>query len=234
MIDVSSYCRAIESYLCQKNAGHLIRVVGPSFEMVSGWAERGVPLKVAYRGVDRYCERYYAKGNRRRPVRIEFCEPDVLDAFDEWQRAVGVAPAHTADDTAEAEPRKPPLAQHLERALARLSGGVSRDRSTAFNDAIAGVTRELTRLGADAGHARGEARASLIDRVRALDMELMQAAVSEIESEPVRADALKREAEEELAPFRGRMAPDVRERSLAAAYQRLVREALGLPVVTYE
>ena len=35
---VDEYCREIETYLCQKNDGHLIRVVGPSFEIVSGWA----------------------------------------------------------------------------------------------------------------------------------------------------------------------------------------------------
>ena len=87
------YCRAIESYLCRKNDGHLIRIVGPSFELVAGWAEQGVPFKVACRGIDRYFERYYAKEGRRRPVRIEFCEADVLDVFDEWKRAVGVSVA---------------------------------------------------------------------------------------------------------------------------------------------
>ena len=40
---VDEYCRAIETYLCQKNDGHLIRVVGPSFEIVAGWATTGVP-----------------------------------------------------------------------------------------------------------------------------------------------------------------------------------------------
>jgi hypothetical protein len=30
------------------------------------------------------------------------------------------------------------------------------------------------------------------------------------------------------------MAPDVREKALGAAFQRLVREALGLPSLTYE
>jgi len=68
--DPADYCRQIEAYLCGKNEGHLIRIVGPAFEMVCGWAQRGVPLKVAFRGIDRYCERYYAKGARRRPVRI--------------------------------------------------------------------------------------------------------------------------------------------------------------------
>ena len=57
---------------------------------MSGWAAQGVPLKVACSGIDRYFERYYRKGPRRRPVKIDFCEADVLDVFDEWRRAVGV------------------------------------------------------------------------------------------------------------------------------------------------
>ena len=85
------YCRQLETYLCRKNDGHLIRIVGPAFEQVCGWAARGIPLKIAMRGIDRYFERYYAKGPRRRPVRIEFCEADVLDVFDEWRKSVGVS-----------------------------------------------------------------------------------------------------------------------------------------------
>jgi hypothetical protein len=91
VIEVDSYCRELEGYLCRKNDGHLIRITGPAFEQVQGWAHQGIPLKVAEAGIDRYFERYYRKGPRRRPVRIEFCEADVLDAFDDWRRAVGVA-----------------------------------------------------------------------------------------------------------------------------------------------
>src|SRR5690349_16872257 len=114
--EISSYCREIETYLCRKNDGHLIRVVGPSFEVVSRWAAGGVPLKVACRGIDRYFERYYRSGPRRRPVKIDFCEADVLDVFDEWRRAIGVTSAPlqsrdarepadgTADQTADETP----------------------------------------------------------------------------------------------------------------------------------
>jgi hypothetical protein len=58
----AEYCREIETYLCQKNEGHLIRVVGPAFDVVSRWEQDGIPLKVAYRGIDRYFERYYRQG----------------------------------------------------------------------------------------------------------------------------------------------------------------------------
>jgi len=58
---IAEFCREIETYLCRKNDGHLIRVTGPSFDLVAGWAARGVPLKIAFKGIDRYFERYYAK-----------------------------------------------------------------------------------------------------------------------------------------------------------------------------
>src|SRR6266550_6429328 len=98
---LADYCRQLEDYLCRKNEGHLIRIVGPAFDQVCGWAARGIPLKLAMSGVDRYFDRYYAKGPRRRPVRIEFCEADVLDVFDEWRRSVGVSGASRAGESRE-------------------------------------------------------------------------------------------------------------------------------------
>ena len=40
MIDVESYARNLEAYLCRKNDGHLIRITGPAFEQVQGWASQ--------------------------------------------------------------------------------------------------------------------------------------------------------------------------------------------------
>ena len=86
-MNTGAYCRAVESHLCRKNDGHLIRIVGPAFELVCGWEEAGIPISVVERAIDRRYARYYASGPKRRPVRIEYCEPDVLDTFDEWRRS---------------------------------------------------------------------------------------------------------------------------------------------------
>jgi len=123
--ETTDYCRSIETYLCRKNDGHLIRVVGPSFDLVAGWETQGMPLNVAYSGIDRCFERHARKGPRRRPMKIDFCEADVLDAFDEWRRAVGLPqdidqPA--SDDLADQDrPRRGSLPAHLERVVMRLT-----------------------------------------------------------------------------------------------------------------
>jgi hypothetical protein len=232
-LNPSEYCREIETYLTRKNEGHLIRIVGPAFEQVCGWATQGIPLKIAFRGIDQYCERYYAKGPRRRPVRIEFCEADILDLFDAWRRAVGVATDQRGEAGAEPAPRKPALAAHIERVIARLTslraGG---KRSPGFDDAVDASVRELDRLVADARTARGEQRARIVDRLIALDRQMMDAATREVDA--ATAAALKREAEAELAPFGARMAPDARAQAALAAFERLLRESLGLPVIRHE
>src|SRR5512145_1756240 len=140
--DPAEYCRQLEAYLCGKNEGHLIRIVGPAFEQVCGWAAQGVPLKVAFRGIDRYFERYYAKGARRRPVRIEFCEADILDAFDDWRRAVGVAAIVESGAEAAETSRRPALASHIERAVRRL-------RAVEAGGSISGHLQESVQAAAD-------------------------------------------------------------------------------------
>lgn len=219
------YCRAIEAYLCRKNDGHLIRIVGPSFEMVCGWSERGVPMKVAMRGIDRYFERYYAKGPRRRPVRIDFCEPDVLDVFDEWRRAVGVP------TNGETMAKSPSLPSHLERVVARLTA-LRAGISPQLDARIDAIVRELDTARAGAKTLRGTARAELLARLAQLDAELLAATRDGLT--PSERDALAREAEAELAPFKPRMPQAAYEQSIAACIDRLLRDKARIPTLTLE
>jgi hypothetical protein len=234
------YCREIETYLCQKNRGHLIRVVGPSFEMVSRWAADGIPLKVAFSGIDRAVDRYERKGPRRRPLKIDFCEADVLDAFDDWRRAVGLpletstasAPESEAPEESAPGRRTGSLPAHLERVVMRLSNARATGRLGAAADPLIDrVARELDAARAEVRGVRGDARTALLARLEALDRELLDAVRSGLD-EPTRA-ALAREADEELADYRARMAPDAFARARDAAVDRLVRERAGLPRLSF-
>jgi len=228
MTEPAEYCRAIESYLCRKNEGHLIRIVGPVFEQVSGWAAQGVPLTVAFRGIDQYCERYYAKGPRRRPVRVEFCEADVLSLFDDWRRAVGVS---AGGDTAAARETRDSLPAHLDRAIARLTALRARVSAT-FSGRIEAAVRELDAARGSAAQARGAARDTLLARLRVLDGELLDAARQELDA--ARHAQLSEAATADIAPFAARMSDDARERATAAAFDRLLRDAVGLPILIHE
>jgi hypothetical protein len=238
----ADYCREIERYLCQKNDGHLVRVVGPSFDLVSRWAATGVPLAIAYQGIDRYFERYYRKGPRRRPVRIDFCEADVLEVFDEWRRALGltasaVAGADSTLPEASTEAgrtgrpgRGTSVPAHLERALLRLTNARATGRLGAqADDAIDRLSRELEVARASKGGVRGDARRVLGERLAAIDVEVIAVAWHAMSDDE--RHAIEDEAAAVLRPFRDTMPADRYQRALAAATRRLVRDRAGLPTI---
>jgi hypothetical protein len=223
------YCRQLESYLCRKNDGHLIRIVGPAFEQVCGWAARGIPLKLAMRGIDRCFERYYAKGPRRRPVRIEFCEADVLDVFDEWRRSVGVS--IEAGEAGEAGRAGASLPAHLERVIARLTTlRAGNDRT--LDPILDSIIRELDAARAPAKSTRGDARDALIARLRQLDVSLIDALKRQCDDGALRQ--LAAEADEELRPFRVRMPADAYQQAHRACIDRLLRDRANLPTISYQ
>ena len=195
-----------------------------------------MPLKIAEAGIDRYFERYYRKGPRRRPVRIEFCEADVLDAFDDWRRAVGVTRV-VADSTGGPDvedPQPPPrqkksLATQIESALARLTVLRGSDQpSAAFGAALERAVRVLDALRSDASRARGDARDRIIEQLAAVDAELTSAAIDALD--PRARESIEKEADGELSPFRMRMSAEAFNESRRQAMRRLVRERFGLPV----
>jgi hypothetical protein len=251
MSDVREYCREVEDHLTRVNEGHLVRIVGPGFELVRQWAEEGIPLSVVFRGIDLKADRQRAghvarsdsPGRAPRPLRIEFCEADVRDVYDGWRRAVGLPIAHepagaadghagedSADTAGGAGGRRRSLTKHLDRAidrLVRVSGstdvaGPLRDVADRLIEALGGA-REAAK------GARGPARAELAARLPELDARLLEAARAAAGSEVL--DALARQAEIELAPFRTRLAPEAWRTAIAATVDRLLRDRFGLPTL---
>jgi hypothetical protein len=232
--DLGAYCREVEAHLCRRNHGHLVRVVGPAFDCVAGWAARGIPLRVACRGIDRCVERLEAKGPRRRPVRIEFCDADVRDVFDEWRRAVGVGSVHASgDDGDETAPtrRHESLAAHLERVVARLTvlragGGLP------LGEVVDPLVAELDAARGTAKGLRGEPRRELLERLRAMDGSLLAAVRSRLDRATLAS--LGDEADTELAAFRDRMPADAYASARLACIDRLLRDRYGVPVIALD
>jgi hypothetical protein len=237
-METAQYCREVERHLCRKNDGHLIRIVGPSFERVRGWAERGIPLAIALHGIDRHFERYYARGTRRRPVHIDFCEADVLDVFDEWRRAVGVrgiqaaGAGSAAPDDERPGRRRPGLKEHLDRLVLRLTAARTSSMGPALDRALERAVRELDAVREPSRRARGDARARILALLVDLDRELASALTDSM-SGADRA-ALVRDAEAELAPFRMRMPEDAYARAIDVSIERRLRERAGLPRLSFD
>jgi hypothetical protein len=171
-------------------------------------------------------------------VGVERCDADVLDAFDAWRRAVGIAgDARQPTTECEGEPVEEAqrghgsLPAHLERVIARLT--TMRAGSERELDAVLEATvRELDGYHAKAKTLRGETRRLCIDRLKHLDTELLSAARRQCDAATLHT--LGAEADEELAPFRDRLPSQALATARQAALDRLIRERLRLPVVSFE
>lgn len=234
---IAAYCRDVESYLCRRNGGHLIRIVGPSFEMVRGWAESGVPLSLVQRAIDVCSERREARREAARPLRIEFCEAEVRDQFQRWRRAIGAfvtiedGRSKTEEEKTEEteDGRARGLAGHLTRASEKLARAAARlDRSDSFRTALDGIVGDVSDIQWASKGVRGEKREAFLARLKALDAMLIAAAREEAARSGLAAD-LRAAAEAELAPWRERMPADAWSSAIAAASDRLLRDRLDLP-----
>ena len=237
-MNVAEYCREIEAYLCRQNGGHLIRIVGPAFERISRWAADGVPFRVVTEGIDRKLTRKRATGGRSRPVRIEHCEADVLAAFDEWRRAVGVTAAadktHGEPTSGELPPtasRRRSLPRHLERVQTQLTNLLAEPEMRAgLHEALDAAILALDALG-EVGVTRGAARDGVVASLAEIDAALLassRAAADEL------VPALVDEAEGDLRGFRSRMSSADYDSALYAAVGCLLRRRLKLPTIVFE
>ena len=235
-VDIAEYCRQVEEHLARVNAGQIVRVVGPAFELVRGWALEGMPLTIVFHGIDRKAERHRA-GRSKRPLRLEFCEDDVRETFDRWRRAVGLpadALGHGDATGTEPAPRKrPSLSKHLERVADRLSRVIGRlDWPDDFRDRLAVSLDEVSSLRETVRTARGDARSAIPVRLARVDEAMMAAAKSALPAD-VHA-RLRAGASTDLAAYEGRVAPDVWRQSVDRATDQLIREHFSLPTVTFD
>lgn len=234
-VDVGEYCRHVESHLAQVNAGEIIRITGAGFELVRGWALEGIPLSIVCHAVSQKAERHHA-GRSTRPLRIEFCTADVREVYTAWRRAVGIRgmDGGIEDEAAGAAPagdkRRASLGRHLQRAIDRLSQSASRlDLAPAIRDALDAILQDVAAISERSRGARGPARESIASELAALDAQMLAAVRTAVGVAEI--DRLSAEAGADLVAYRGRLAPDVWERSVNLGVDRLLRDRLGLPTL---
>ena len=221
--DIREYCREVEDHLTRVNGGHLVRIVGPAFELVRGWAEEGVPLTVVFRGIELKAERHQM-GKAARPLRLEFCEGDVRAIYEHWRRAVGFGSAEP--DSAEAHAAS--LSKRLGRAVERLGRAAGRlELPEPLRDGIAQWLGELTSMREVAKRARGEARDAIVARLAPIARAM--AATARAATPPDALAALERDAARDLAPFRDRLTGTGWQQAVDVTVDRLLRDRYDLP-----
>jgi hypothetical protein len=243
-VDLRTYCLDVEDHLTRVNGGHLVRIVGPAFDVVRGWAVDGIPIGIVRRGIEERAERHQT-GQALRPLRVEFCDADVRLIFAQWRRAVGLTIAQASADVAEAaetasdtssagegapDVRQKSLSRLLQRAIDRLSRAAGHTEfPEPLRDGAAAMLDELSALRERARTARGDDRRALADALPDVDRRLIELARASATPD-VLAEA-ERDARQDLDVYRARLSGDAWTRAIEAAVDHRLRERFGLPTV---
>jgi hypothetical protein len=238
-----NYFTEIEDTFIRRRGKHLW--LSPmDWALMTTWREMGVPLHVALRGVEKSFDSYESKPRRRTVKSLLYCQEEVEAQFAEWRERQTGAHDEAADavatkgkdddDTDEAGalpfPREA-IASHLasccqETAQAR-EARLAVGGEDELCEALARASARLAELEKDFAEAARP------------DAERLEAALSDLEAmldravrasvEPERIDARRREAEEQLKPYRARMERAVYEQTRDNLVAKTLREDCDVP-----
>jgi hypothetical protein len=246
-----NYFTEIEDAFIRRRGKHLL--LSPmDWALIESWKSMGVPLHVALRGVEKSFDSYEAKPRRRSVKSLLYCQEEVEAQFAEWRDrqtgahdAVGAA-AETngratksgkgkgAREEAEGDglpfPREA-IASHLASSCAETvsarAARLAKGREDELTEALARAASRLEGLERDFAAATRP------------DAELLEGALCDLEAmldravrssvEPERIDARRREAEEQLKPYRARMERKVYEQTRDNLLAKYLREDCDVP-----
>ena len=250
-----NYFTEIEDAFVRRRGRHLL--LSPmDWALIESWKEMGVPLHVALRGIETSFDSYESKPRRRTVKSLLYGQEEVEAQFAEWrERQTG---SHGGDDAtghdgadAEGDARAakgngkgargeeagalPFPREAITAHLASCRAGVESARESRVAsrgedelcDALARAASRLAELEKDfAASARPDAElleGALCDLEAMLD----RAVSASVETELI--ETRRREAEEQLKPYKARMSRDVYEQTRENLLAKSLREECDVP-----
>jgi predicted RNase H-like HicB family nuclease len=195
--------------------------------LIESWQERGVPLHVVLRGIEKVFDGVDgAPTKRKRSVKsLTYCREEIEAQYEEWlERQIGKNGADSSDAAHENNPfAADALKAHLENAAAELTFAAEKATGELRDVLERAVARmaELKNSFADAESLE----AALEDLEKMIDAALLESATAEIE-------ARKTEIGKQMAHYRGKMEQEVFDRTFDLMLLKKLREQVGIPRIS--
>lgn len=221
-----NYFSEIEETFNRRRGKHLF--LSPlDWALIETWQQRGVPLHVVLRGIEKVFDGVDSQPKRRRSVKsLMYCREEIEALHQEWlERQIGKNQENgNGEFLGEKEGSllsEDSIKAHLENVKSQLI--VAREKSAGELKEVLGrvVSRlsELERTFADAESLED----SLTDLEKLIDQTLLQIAGKKA------LETLTEEINGQLASYRGKMEKEVYERTFELMLLKKLRETASLP-----
>ena len=206
--------------------------------LIESWKEMNVPLHVALRGIEKSFDSWESKPRNRSVKSLLYCQEEVEAQYAEWLDAhVGSAAENESDDSAPSARDQPGLPfpradilEHLERCRLGLSATAGKRSRTTADDLVEALERaaaQVTELQNDFAAATLPNAQKLEQSLTGVERMLSDAILSVAGSEEL--EALTKEVEKQLKPYRKQMEPAVYEQTRDNLLLKRLREIHGVP-----
>jgi len=227
-----SYNSEIEDTFIRRRGKHL-HLCPLDWAMMEVWKERGIPLHVVLRGIERWFDLYEGRKPKRPVNTLLYCQEEVEAQYAEWLESRVGSHEEPAKEKSDEETKSPfsrdVVLAHLSRSLNELSN-VNNQRPShedQLSEALSRAATLLAEIKDDyATAARPDARKledSLTGIERMLD-DAIRSAASDAQWESARA-----EIDAQLKPYKRHMDKAALEQTRENLLRKRLRDHLGIP-----
>ena len=196
--------------------------------LIESWQERGVPLHIILRGIEKVFDGVDSQPKRRRSVKsLMYCREEIEAQYEEWlERQVGKAETNGNGDAAETDRESSlfsdeNLKAHLENAARQLEHAQAKAGSE-LREVLLRASLRLVELEKNFSDAES-LEASLGDLEQLIGDALLTTADAETLA------ALRAETEKQMSQYRGKMEKEVFQRTFDLMLLKHLREAAEIP-----
>lgn len=188
--------------------------------LMESWQERGVPLHLVLRSVEKVFDNADKQPNRKRTIKsLAYCKEEVEAQYAEWLEAqVGKSDESETETAASDEFAADEIVLHLAEGRRRLIEIAAEISDSGLREACLRGAARLEELDAAEGAERIEQSLEQIESM--LDAALL---------ESDQAAELRAETEKSLADYRSTMDPDAYQNTLRLMLLKKLRERAGVP-----
>lgn len=227
-----NYFTEIEDTFVRRRGKHIF--LSPlDWALIENWKERGVPLHVALRGIQKAFDSYESRPRKRSIKTLFYCQEEVEALYADWLNSqVGsnngdkkddAVESSQADDSALPFPREMIL-KHLSDAHEFFS---QIKREDDFGETLERVAEQLKALKEDFEKAKNPNAESLEGSLTGLEKLLDESLLKSLSSDEIKKE--QAEVERELKVYRGKMDVVVYEQTFNNLLLKRLRERSHIP-----
>jgi predicted RNase H-like HicB family nuclease len=219
-VNYFNYFSEIEETFVRRRGKHLL--LSPiDWALIETWQERGVPLHVVLRGIEKVFDSREQKAKQTRTVKsLFYCKEEIEAQYAEWlERQVGKnGAAETENDSRDAHFSEDSIAAHLETVGAQLKIAEERARGD-LREVLQRVSQRLDELKGNFSDAE-TLESALEDLEKLIDRHFLKTRGNkEIEAE----------IERSLAAYKNKMETEVYRRTYDLMLLKRLRERAEIP-----